>query len=58
MTRKPTKLVVGHCYTGIMIPAELVVGDGRTNDFVFKNTDANHIMREDCPVHFTYNKKS
>ena len=32
---KPTKLV-GHCYPGI--PAELV-GDGRTNDFVFENTD-------------------
>ena len=34
---KPTKLVVGHCYPGI--PAELVVGYGRTNDFVFENTD-------------------
>ena len=33
---EPTKVVVGHCYTGLGIPVELVVGEGRTGDFVFE----------------------
>ena len=34
---EPTKRVIGHCYPGI--PAELVIGDARANDYLLKNTD-------------------